>query len=171
MKATDAGFVALRIAGLVLAAWVLLGLVSAMSFLQWGDTEGADVAWLGWVQIAALLVVLSVALYLFTNARALAVRLFGGVGDLEVTGPHKAVQAVAFSVVGVFVAATALPSMALNLTQFLWVLRAGAELEREQFLDFGTFLDVLYNLFSLAVGAFLFFRSSWLANLWSRHAG
>ncbi len=167
MKATDAGFVALRFLSLWYGLAGLVGIPSSLTFLTWGAGAAGENRWIGIALALANLVVVALAAYVFVNAWKVSRFLFGSAGDLELTSPAGSVQAVAFSLLGAVFVLGAIPELATKLAQLLWVLRAGAHAEREAFLASPTFFEALYSALSLGLGAFVFVRSRWLVERWA----
>ncbi len=166
MKAIDAGFIAVRLLGLWFLFVGLLGLPTSLSWMTWAEVE-SDTRMLGVGFTVAYLVVLVLAGWVFVNAWKVARFLFSSADDLELTSPAGAVQAVAFSVVGAVWVMGAIPQLVDKLVSFLWVLRAGAETEREAFLSSSTFFETLYAVVTLGVGGFVLVRSRWLVERWA----
>lgn len=167
LKATDAGFVALRLLGLWFFFTGLVGIPNALSYLFFTEAE-SDTRLLGLGLLLVSLVILSLAAWVFVYARKVSRLLFGSAEELDVSSPHASLQAVGFSIVGAYFFVAAFPGVVTVLVKVLWVLRAGARTEREAFFSSATFFDVSYDLLWLVLGALLFLRSVWLAERWSR---
>lgn len=167
MKATEAGFVALRL----LAVWFLFaglfGVPNSLSYLFLTEAE-SESRMLGLGLLVGTLAFLALAAYVFVYSRRVSRLLFGSADDLEIRSPHTSLQAIGFSIIGAYFVVGALPGVASTLVKLLWVMRAGALAEREAFLSSATFFDLTYDLLSLALGGFLFLRSVKLAGRWNR---
>ncbi|MFQ5524908.1 MAG: hypothetical protein ACE5GX_01475 [Thermoanaerobaculia bacterium] len=165
--AEEAGFVALRLVALWLLLTGLLGFLTSLSWLGYTNATNPESRFVGISQVLGQLAIMAVAGLVFINTRKVSRVLFSSADDLEVSSSARSIQVVAISVIGIVLIAGSLPGLAIHLVKLFWVLRAGAMAEREAFFSSETFFSVLYESVSLAIGAFLFFRSTWLANRWA----
>jgi hypothetical protein len=118
------------------------------------------------VTLVLWVVLLGAGLQLFIGARRFASYLFssaeGSVDAVDTAG----FQTVAFSVVGLWLAAFALPAVVQLAAELFWALRDGAEAEREAFWAENSFYSLRLCL-ELLVGGWLFARSRSVSRFWN----
>lgn len=164
MKAEEFGFIALRLLALWYILTAIFGLAVSASFFL--TEPGGAIA--GSAQLIFSLVTLAIAGYVFVNTRKVARVFFSSVEEAEVTASGRTLQTVGLTVVGAYLAASALPGLFANLVELLWVLRDGAVVEREGFFAGETVTEVAYDGSMFVVGAFLFVKATWLVSRWTQ---
>ncbi len=171
MTASEFGFVCLRLFAVVVIIWAIAGILSSFSFFGWPlGSEGQNLGWIAGLFFVAYWLILGFGIYLFFQARRVSEKLFGSAeGDVDSISAST-FQAVAFSVVGIYLCATALPSLTSMIAQLLWVSRAGAELERDRFLQDYTF-GAIQTAVQFGAGVFLFARAEGISRYWRRLRG
>ena len=155
-----------RAAEHLITAVMWVGSIASLAAMEEDFQAGASEVWTGLLTALPFVILLALGLYLLARSNKLSARMFPDAdGDVAVTASTRDVQAIAFSIVGVLLFASALPQLAkigVNL-YYHWKFP-----EMKPDIVRGTWISLLTMCAKITLGVALFFGGRSLSNLWFR---
>lgn len=158
----EVGALAFRLAGIVLLDRALVSIWNLV-----GHARGAPASGF-WADLVVTLLLTVAGTWLFVSGRSLAGRLFGGSRAEGTERPGDTLQVVAFSVIGMWILAEALPGVVILVTALIQRhLFAPDEFDNPPLFGFGhDWPDALASVSRVVLGLVLLLGGSSLSRFW-----
>jgi len=168
MTNREAGSLAFKLAGIYVAVTCLLQIQMLMVFVSAVTRDYGAAGLGGWVGVIAsflqFALLAALAYVLLVHSNKLSGRMFGDTDEkVVISASARDIQAIAFSVVGIFLFVSALPHIMQIAANLAWAAEDPGWRRR---MMAGTLAASIEAFIKLILGLYLFFSGRTLSNIW-----